>query len=149
MRGSRGAANTDANRRLAMIWNDGDTVKDPTGTTYSKSSQIAEGVYEQVADESSLYTYYKKLIMIRKANPAIARGEYHAISIKGSIVGGFTSTYEGKTVLVLHNTGGTEQTVDVSQFGDFTELRAAIGLSDASLSGTTLVLGPQMSVVLG
>ncbi len=149
MRGSRGGANTDANRRLAMLWNDGDTVKDPTGTTYSKTSQITEGVREQIGDENSLYNYYKKLIMIRKANPAIARGEYHAVSIKGSIVGGFTSTYEGKTVLVLHNTGGSEQTIDVSQFGSFTELRAAIGLSDASLDGTTLVLGPQMSVVLG
>ena len=52
-------------------------------------------------------------------------------------------------MLVLHNTGSSEQTIDVSQFGSFTELRAAIGLSDASLDGTTLVLGPQMSVVLG
>lgn len=149
MRGSRGSANTDANRRLAMLWNDGDTVQDPAGTTYAKTSQIQDGVAEQILDESSLYTYYKKLIMIRKANPAIARGEYRSVSVKNTLVGGFTSTYEGKTVLVLHNTGSSEQTIDVSQFGSFTELRAAIGLSDASLDGTTLVLGPQMSVVLG
>ena len=149
MRGSRGGANTDANRRLAMVWNDGDTVADPTGTTYSASSQIQNGVKEQLPDENSLYTYYKKLIMIRKANPAIARGEYHAVSVKGSNVGGFTSTYDGKTVLVLHNTTKTEQTIDVSQFGDFTELRACIGLNEASLTGTTLTLGGQTSVVLG
>ena len=149
MRGSRGGANTDANRRLAMIWGDGDTVKDPTGATYGASSQIQDGVNVQVADETSLYTYYKKLIMIRKANPAIARGEYHAVAVNGTKIGGFTSTYEGKTVLVLHNTTGSEQTIDVSQFGDFTELRAYIGLSDATLSGTTLTLGAQTSVVLG
>ena len=29
MRGSRGGANTDANRRLAMLWGDDDGVKDP------------------------------------------------------------------------------------------------------------------------
>ena len=149
MCGSRGGASTDANRRLAMIWNDGDTVKNPTGSTYSASNQVQNGVKEQITDENSLYTYYKKLIMIRKANPAIARGEYHAVSIKGSNVGGFTSTYDGKTVLVLHNTTKTEQTIDVSQFGDFTELRAFIGLNEASLSGTTLTLGGQTSVVLG
>lgn len=149
MRGSRGSANTDANRRLAMIWGDGDTVRNPIGTTYSDSSQIQNGVDKQILDENSLYTYYKKLIMIRKANPAIARGDYRAVTVDGTTAGGFTSTYEGKTVLVLHNPSGTELTIDVSQFGNFTELRAFIGVESASLSGTTLTLGAQTSAVLG
>ena len=149
MRGSRGSANTDANRRLAMVWGDDDTVKNPTGTTYSASNQIQDGAVVQMKDSASLYTYYKKLIMIRKANPAIARGEYTAVNVEGTKVGGFTSTYDGKTVLVLHNPGGSAQTIDVSQFGNFTELRAFIGMEDASLSGTTLTLGAQTSAVLG
>ena len=149
MRGSRGSANTDANRRLAMLWGDGDTIKDPTGTTYLASNQVQDGVNVQIANKSSLYNYYKKLIMIRKANPAIARGEFHAVSVEGTKVGGFISTYNGKTVLVLHNTTDAAKTIDVSQFGDFTELRAFIGLEDATLSGTTLTLGAQTSVVLG
>ena len=149
LRGSRGGANTDANRRLAMLWGDGDTVKDPTGTTYSASNQIQDGVNRQIADENSLYTYYKKLIMIRRANPAIARGDYRAVSVGGTTVGGFISTYEGKTVLVLHNPSGSKQTIDVKAFGDFTELRAYIGVEDASLSGTTLTIGGQTSAVLG
>ena len=148
MRGSRGGENTDANRRLAMIWGDGDTVSDPSGSTYSASNQIEQGAVQQRADASSLYTYYKKLIMIRKANPAIARGEYHSVSVPDSKVGGFTSTYAGKTVLVLHNPGRGTQTFDVSQFGNFTELRAYIGAADAVLDGTTLTLGGQTSVVL-
>ena len=149
LRGSRGGANTDANRRLAMLWGDGDTVKDPTGTTYSASNQIQDGVNRQIADENSLYTYYKKLIMIRRANPAIARGDYHAVSVGGTTVGGFISTYEGKTVLVLHNPSGSKQTIDVKAFGDFTELLAYIGVEDAALSGTTLTIGAQTSAVLG
>ena len=149
MRGSRGGANTDANRRLAMVWGDDDTVRDPVGTTYSADNQIRNGAVQQMADETSLYTYYKKLIMIRKANPAIARGEYHAVAVDGTTVGGFTATYEGKTVLVLHNPSGSSQTIDVKAFGDFTELRAFIGIEDASLSGTTLTLGGQTSAVLG
>ena len=149
MRGSRGSANTDANRRLAMLWGDDDTVRNPVGTTYNADSQIKNGVAQQILDENSLYTYYKKLIMIRKANPAIARGDYHAVSVEDSKIGGFTSTYEGKTVLVLHNTSGSAKTIDVSQFGNFTELRAFIGIEDATLSGTTLTLGAQTSAVLG
>ncbi len=148
MRGSRGGANTDANRRLAMLWGDGDTVKDPTGTTYQASNQIQDGVNVQRGDENSLYNYYKKVIRIRRANPAIARGEYRSVSVSGSLVGGFTSTYDGKTVLVLHNTTGSEQTIDLSQFGSFSTLSAFVGMSSASLSGTTLTLGAQTSAVL-
>ena len=149
MRGSRGGANTDANRRLAMLWGDGNPVKDPTGTTYGADKQIKDTVKEQKADEYSLYTYYKKLIMIRKANPAIARGEYKAVSIEGTKVGGFTSTLDGTTVLVLHNPSRGPQTFDISAIGEFTTLRAVMGLGTAELTGTSLALDGQTSVVLG
>ena len=148
MRGSRGGENTDANRRLAMIWGDGDTVKDPVGSTYDPKNQIEHGAVEQIADANSLYTYYKKLLMIRKANPAIARGDYHAVSVGSGTVGGFTSTYEGKAVLVLHNPGIMTQTVDLAALGAFTTLRAAIGVGTATLEGTSLTLEGQTSVVL-
>ena len=149
MRGSRGSAQTDANRRLAMVWGDGDTTKDPEGTTYGRDKQIQKGVKDQKADEKSLYTYYKKLIMIRKANPAIARGEYKSVSIPDSKVGGFTATLDGDTVLVLHNPSRNSQSVDLSAIGDFGTLRAVVGMHGASLSGTKLEIEGQTSVVLG
>ncbi len=149
MRGSRGAANTDANRRLAMVWGDEDTVKDPEGTTYGRDKQIQKGAKQQMEDPNSLYNYYKKLIMIRKANPAIARGEYKAVAINGSKVGGFTATLDGDTVLVLHNPSRNSQSVDLSAIGDFGTLRAVIGMHGASLSGTKLEIEGQTSVVLG
>ena len=147
MRGSRGGANTDANRRLAMVWGDGDTVRDPSGTTYGRDKQIEQGAAEQIADENSLYTYYKKLIMIRKANPEIARGEYRALSFPGTKLGGFTSTWEGSTVCVLHNTTLNDITVDVGDLS-LSEIRAVAGFGDAVLDGGSLTLGSQTSVVL-
>ncbi len=149
MRGSRGGSNTDANRRLAMLWGDGNTVKNPVGADYGADKQIKAGVKEQREDPNSLYTYYKKLIMIRKANPAIARGEYKAVSIDGSKVGGFTATLDGVTVLVLHNPGRGYQTVDLSAIGAFTSLRAVVGMGSAELNGASLDIEGQTSVVLG
>ena len=150
MRGSRGGAQTDANRRLAMLWGDGDTVKDPTGTTYPAENQVEFTVADQLKDEYSLYNYYKKLIMARNANPEIALGEYKALSIKDSKVGGFTATYNGSTVTVLHNTTLSSKTIDLASLGiSATELRAVIGLEDAKLEeGGTLTLGGQTSVIL-
>ena len=151
MRGSRGAANTDANRRLAMVWGDGDTIKDPEGTTYDPDNQIQEGAAQQKGLDNSLLTYYKKLLMVRAANPEIARGEYKALNLSGTKVGGFTSTWEGKTVCVLHNTLDEAETIDLSTVSgaeSFKKLSAVIGMGDAKLEGSVLTISGKTSVVL-
>jgi glycosidase len=149
MLGSRGGANTDANRRLGMLWGDGDTVKDPTGANYG-GEQSNGTVVDQLPDGKSLYNHYKKLIMIRKANPEIAYGEFTPIIIDGSFVGGFLCSLEGSTVAVFHNTTMEEVVLDPSQLTDvaLTQIQAYAGMGTASLEGTTLTLAPQTSVVL-
>ena len=164
MRGSRGGAQTDANRRLAMVWGDGDTVKDPIGSTYPASSQTDQTATIQKANGDSLYSYYKKLIMIRKANPEICRGEYRALNFADTKVGGFTSTYEEKTVCVIHNTTKNTVTVDLKNVTSitFSAISASIGADAptidedgnpitpvaASLDGTMLTIPAQTSVIL-
>jgi glycosidase len=69
MRGSRGGANTDANRRLAMLWGDGDTIKNPVGSSYPSKNQIKTTVADQMADENSLYRYYCRLLSVRHRYP--------------------------------------------------------------------------------
>ncbi len=149
MKGSRGGANTDANRRLAMLWGDDDTVRNPIGTTYDTSNTNGT-VKEQIADGNSLYNHYKKLIMIRKANPEIAYGTYTPLVVTGSKLGGFVSTYEDRTVAVLHNTSMSDVTIDLSTVTDLTfgTLAASVGIGRAALDGTTLTIGGQTSVVL-
>ena len=150
MRGSRGGANTDANRRLAMLWGDDDKVRDPVGATYDAENQLKETVSDQKGDGGSLLSYYKKLIAIRKANPEIARGDYTALSFANTKLGGFTAQWNGSTVCVLHNTTISTVEIDLSTVTDktFGKLAAVIGMEDAELNGTTLRLGGQTSVVL-
>lgn len=150
MKGSRGSDNTDANRRLAMLWGDDDTVKNPIGSTYDSTKQTNGTVADQIGDENSLYNYYKKLLMIRNANPEIASGEYKALRFSDTKLGGFTSTYGGSTVAVLHNTTTEAITVDLAEVTDlhFSEIRAFIGMNGVTLEGTILTLGAQTSVVL-
>lgn len=146
--GSRGGNQTDANRRLAMLWGDGDSVTDPIGANY-KAEQKNGTVADQLAKDTSLYNHYKKLIGIRKANPEIAYGEMTPLKTKET-QGGFLCTYEGKTVAVLHNTTTEEAAIDLAEITDvkLTALAAVVGLGDAKLDGTILTLGPQTSVVL-
>ena len=150
MRGSRGGASTDANRRLAVVWGDGDTVKDPIGTTYDSAKKQDKTVAEQLVSETSLYNYYKRLIMLRKANPEIASGEYTALDFVGTKLGGFIAEKDGGAVCVLHNTTGSDITVDLSGVTEiqFTSVAGVIGLGGAELNGTELTLSSQTSVIL-
>lgn len=150
MRGSRGGADTDANRRLAMLWGNGDTVSDPEGATYDAANQIETTAADQMADGDSLYSHYKRLLMIRAANPEIARGEYTALKFDDTKLGGFISVYEGSAVCVIHNTTQHDITADLAEATDtaFTTVAAAIGMGEASLEGTILTIGAQTSAVL-
>lgn len=152
IRGKRAAsANTDADRRLAMLWGDGDFVKDPTGATYS--SQIDSSVAKQLGDENSILTHYSKLLSIRQRYPAIARGDYSALTSSNKYLAGFLVDYNGEKLVILHNVSTSEITVDVSRLtgiGGFavSELCEVVGAGDATLSGTTLTIGAQSSVIL-
>ena len=154
MRGSRGAEATDANRRLAMLWGNEYTPKNPTGATYSSEKQIKTTVQDQMADENSLYNYYCRLIAIRHKYPEIARGDYKAIQC-GSLskLGGFLVRYNGSYVVIIHNTSTAEATYDLSRCAALagmtvTELCDYIGVGEANLNGTMLTIGGQTSVIL-
>ena len=151
MKGSRSTENTDANRRLAMLWGDKDSVEDPIGSTYSIDKQTNGTVKDQLDDESSLYNHYKKLIMIRHANPEIARGTYTYLDFSSLFsIGGFISTYENSSVMVLHNTSGNAITINLADYTnlDFETIRAYVGMGEATLDGQMLTIDGLTSVIL-
>lgn len=146
MKGSRGASNTDANRRLAMLWGDGDTVTDPVGADYDISLQTNGTVKSQLGKADSIYNHYKKLIAIRNANPEIARGSVTASDIFGEDIAVLKFTYNGSTVYVIHNMTGMQlplnvQALNVSVLRGWTT-------SESVLEGNTLTIGAFGSVVL-
>ncbi len=147
MKGSRGGANTDANRRLAMLWGDGDTVEDPVGTTFDPSLQINGTVKSQSSDDSSLLNYYKRVIALRNKYPAIARGDYKAIKIDNSYVGGFKVTYGDTTLSIIHNTDKMD-TITIPVPEGFVKIADYIGFGDCNIKDGMLEIGPQTTVIL-
>lgn len=153
IRGSRGAANTDANRRLAMVWGDGDTIADPVGTTYPSQAQVKETVKQQLENETSMLNHYTKLIAIRNRYPAIARGDYNAVIGEGKEFGGFWVEYNGEVIGIFHNTGTEPITIDLSGCSgidghSFSELLDHVGAGTATLDGSTLTIDAYTSVIL-
>lgn len=153
MRGSRGGENTDANRRLAMLWGDGDLIRDPVGSTYPANKQIQTTVADQQADETSMYRYYCRLLNIRHRYPAIARGQYTAIGCGHKNLGGFVIEYGDQTFVLIHNTSMESQSVDLASCGDLdgyavARICEAIGVGNATLDGTVLTIDAQTTVLL-
>ena len=148
LRGSRGGANTDANRRLAMRWGDGDPVRDPAGSTYDKQTDASVG---SMMDQSySLFHYYRRLIALRKANPEIAGGSYQALKLKKTKLGGFISTMGENSVLVVHNPTDRDLTLELTgpELEGFTAVSGFIGAGSATLEGRVLTMEGQTSAVL-
>ena len=152
MKGSRSSTDTsDANRRLAMLWGDGDTVKDPIETTYEYNYQSKDTVKSQLKDKNSLLKHYQKLIKVRNANPEIARGKYTPLEFKDYFnFGGYLSTYNNSTIGIFHNTGYEKLTIDLSKYTthNFKTLRSYVGENKATLNGQILTIEPYTSVIL-
>ncbi len=149
LKGSRGAANSDANRRLAMRWGDGDGVMDPAETTYDMQNQTKNTVYDQIRSEGSLYSYYKRLLLLRRAHPEIAHGSYGPLSLPDTKAGGFVCALEGRETLVLHNTSKKAVQISLSDLGlaRFDAISASIGLGEARLADGTVTLDAQTTVL--
>ncbi len=80
MRGTRGNADTDANRRLAMHWladKDQDLARprDPVGADYS-GEQTTLGALEAIDKDDSLTGYYRKVLAFREAHEELQKGIY-------------------------------------------------------------------------
>lgn len=146
MKGTRGSANTDANRRLAMLWGDDDTVKDPEGTTYDPESQNNGTVAQQLQQDDSLLNHYARVIALRIKYPEIARGIYQQLQTDVDGLGGFVITYQGETTCLLHNV--SYETVEIELPEGFEKLCDFVGLNSARLSNGKLSIGPQTSVIL-
>lgn len=152
IRGSRGTAMTDANRRLAMLWGDSDIIKDPVGSTYDKKYQITTTVASQLADENSLLNAYQEVISVRNRYPAIARGDYNVLTSSKSNFGGFYVEYNGEVIAIFHNTSTSQITIDISKCSglnghSFSEICEVLG-DNATLDGTMLTIDGQTSVIL-
>ncbi len=150
MRGSRGSANTDANRRLAMLWGDEDLIRDPIGSTYPSDKQIQTTVASQKEDENSMYNYYCRLISVRHKYPAIARGNYTSVNCSEKNLGGFIIEYNGEKIGLFHNNSAVDElSFDLSTLDvDFSKVCDYIGTGKATLKGDILTVSPQTSVII-
>ncbi|MFC4100481.1 alpha-amylase family glycosyl hydrolase [Paenibacillus xanthanilyticus] len=117
-------------------------------TKWETSRYWKEGanVETQLKDENSLLAFYKELIAWRKELPALRNGGIKEYKIDNPQIGSYLRVTADDQALVVHNMGGAEQTVQLTE-GEFAEI-AKQSKDGAKLDGATLVLPAYSTVVL-
>ncbi len=123
IKGSRGSAQTDANRRLPMLWQWGDDpwrTDVPVGTDYPMANQVREGVYDLLDQPFSLTNHYKKVLNVRNQYPWLRQARIEHVTLPNNLLAGlkYTSKDGEKQLFVVHNIDRTPQTFAISRLGE-------------------------------
>ncbi len=117
---SKGGANSDPAKRIAMKWeekfiHEGYCVTTPEGTPVDKDSYCYPSVAEQEADKNSILNYYKDAMRLRNTFPSIARGTLENIPIEdNSYLCVIKKEYKDEKITIVYNLDAFEQTLQIS-----------------------------------
>jgi glycosidase len=148
----RGSQGGDPGLRTPMSWagnagNAGFT----TGTPYrSLSGNVTTyNVQAQQADPASLLNFYKAMLALRKAHPALTGGSYEQVRVEGSVMS-FQRVLAGQRVVVAINYGGSAGSATVAGLPPGATLPSAYPAGGAELqagpAGEASVSVPGQSV---
>ena len=141
--GMPGSGN-DPSKRAPFFWND---ARDNGTTTPPPECELPEeypfgSLEKQMADDNSLWNYYRQAIAIRQALPALSHGRTTAeTALNVGCVSAFRKTWNDQAVIVLMSIDTVAASVDLSAYADWT-LAATLSAdgNDIVLNGTSLEL---------
>ncbi|MDR1697462.1 MAG: hypothetical protein LBR37_00895 [Erysipelotrichaceae bacterium] len=108
--------NTDANRRMPMIWNDQSIECNPlSGATYSYNYPATFGAKNETATNNSLLNHYRKVLSIRNSySEYFLRGKISKETILDHPeLASFKLTNNNNDLHIIHNTSTTYSVFDV------------------------------------
>lgn len=110
MTGSR----TDPDKRTGMYWESKDAEGYVKVIPGADNPDVPEkSVKEQLEDENSLLSFYKRVIALKNQNPEIARGDVTSVDLGNKAVSGYVSSYNDSKVMVIYNVSGKGETVTI------------------------------------
>lgn len=100
--------------RTPFLWS---KTGDMNTTWESDRQNIATATLEeQMADENSMYNFYKNIISVRKGNDALMNGSFKAVDTGNTGVMSYVRESDKQKLLVIHNFSANEQVIDCSEF---------------------------------
>ncbi|OIK14103.1 alpha-glucosidase [Bacillus sp. MUM 13] len=105
------------NSRTPMQWNTEDNGGFTTGKPWMKANPnyLRINVSDQLADQNSIYHFYKSMIRLRKQHQVFVYGEYDLILAEHKCVYAYTRNLDGQQALVLCNFGSAESAISLNE----------------------------------
>lgn len=144
----------DENKRAPMFWSaDGEAEGMTSGPAEMEpqENQFASAE-EQMKEETSIYSFFKDVILLRNQNPEIARGFVERLTdITDGDIAAISKTYDGTTIYMLYNLSETdvkEVVLPREQYA-YTEIAGYLSVDggEVTLEGDTVTM-PSYSVVV-
>jgi oligo-1,6-glucosidase len=103
------------NARTPMQWDDTENAGFTTGTPWIAVNPNHEEINAQAAfaDDDSVFHHYRRLIELRRTEPAVAHGDFHMLLADHDRVYAFTRRHGTTELLVLANFSGEPVTIEV------------------------------------
>lgn len=132
------------NARTPMQWDGSDNAGFTTGTPWLPVNPNYRGINAEaaLADENSVFHYYRKLIALRKRTPVIQRGSFTLVDAQNEKVFAYTRELEDQKLLVVCNF--TAEEVDFPIPGEFADAETLI----SNYPGRTSRLRPYEAFML-
>lgn len=156
LKGIRGTGvNTDATRRLPMIWSEEDKTgecvyPEPSSQYIWDGDQVKLGVIDQLKDGFSLVNHYKKAINIRNKYSFLKHGNFSSLMSEldplQSEVIAYKISLDNEYIKVYTNVTNEEVTIEVSGNEILDEINTS--KTFATLKGHTLTIAPYSTVVM-
>lgn len=107
------AARSRDNGRTPMQWNSGENAGFTRGTPWIELADNAKEIYaeRQRGDEDSVYSFYRKLIYLRKHSDAVAKGSIAFIERENPDILGYVRRYGREELVVFNNLTAREVVV--------------------------------------
>lgn len=139
------------NARTPMQWDSTENAGFTTGTPWIKVNPNYKeiNVEAALADQNSIYYYYKKLIQLRKTNPLIVHGDFTLIDGENRRVFAYLRTYQNEKLLVVTNWSNDHLEFRLPDFINFHPGQILIAnYDDANLNlEKTITLRPWEAIV--
>lgn len=143
------AARSRDNARTPMQWSDEKNAGFTEGEPWIKLADNYEKINAETerADETSVLSYYKKLIALRKSSKVVSEGDITFLEKENERVLAYKRDYEGSSIIVFNNLTADE--TEVAADGAWAGYRKILGnYEGGGVIADVIRLRPYESVVL-
>jgi alpha-glucosidase len=137
-------------RRTPMQWSSAPQAGFTTGTPWLRLADdwAMRNVESQACDPASMLTLYRQLIALRRAQPALNRGDYEALESDEQVLA-YARNFEGQRVVVLLNFGAGAAALSPALWPAHSIVLASTDPTRQAPIAEGLLLAPGEGVVVG